>query len=472
MRQESSGVRRTRAFAAGAGLLAGVASGAALLAFAGIAVAHRLTVAGDADPGALIEATHVPPLLTVDGGPVELGYDIYCAAPDPDPESGAPCDAAGAVYIRPGQSGPFRSIPLKLDPEASQGRYVAEVPEQVASDEGGFSYYAVVRNERTGAETTIPAGGKTAPQQSFPLGHPVTVALGTHSFGSVRRANARVALAGWGGGRDDVGLEEGPLATPIGATSFDVDRSGAVSVLDEAKHRVLRFRAEHLVDAVPVDVTGTLADMSVGPDGTIYVLETAGQGPNSTPLLRRFGPNGAAEGSWHAAERTVAAVRIGPDGPVTLEYPAGQWLPAEDDGTVLQGKAQEERGRSGRPLAGGNDIVVLRTGNEIRAALVGPAGVIRSWRVESETPIAEVQLAEPVGERLALVFRVYTDDRDEFLALVLGRAGVVERFSLDPADWAESAPISRFRLAGSSLYQLGTSPAGMFVDRFDLEVRP
>ena len=89
MRQESSGVRRTRAFAAGAGLLAGVASGAALLAFAGIAVAHRLTVAGDADPGALIEATHVPPLLTVDGGPVELGYDIYCGAPDPDPESGA-----------------------------------------------------------------------------------------------------------------------------------------------------------------------------------------------------------------------------------------------------------------------------------------------------------------------------------------------------------------------------------------------
>jgi hypothetical protein len=49
---------------------------------------------------------------------------------------------------------------------------------------------------------------------------------------------------------------------------------------------------------------------------------------------------------------------------------------------------------------------------------------------------------------------------------------VVQRFSVQPAEWAESAPLARFRLAGSRLYQLGASQAGAFVDRFDLEVSP
>jgi hypothetical protein len=471
MRRESSEVRRKRAFAAGAGLVAGVTAGAALLALASVAVAHRLTSAADADPGALIEVTHVPPLLTVDAEPVELRYDVYCAAPGPDPESGAPCDAAGTVHVRRGQSGAFQSIPLRLDPDASHDRYVAEVPDAVASGEEGFSYYAVLRNVRTGAETTLPAGGETAPQRSSPLGHSVAVALGGHSFGSVRRADARIASARWGAGHEDVGLEEGPLTAPIGATSFDVEASGTVAVLDEAKHRMLRFRAGKVVGVVPLEISGTLADMSIGADGTIYVLETAGQGPDSTPLLRSFQPNGDSKASWHAAERTVSAVRMGPDGPVTLEYPAAQWMPAEDHGGVLERKAQEQRGRPGRPLPGSDDVVVLRTGKEVRVALVGPGGVNRSWRVESETPIAEVQLAEPLGNRLVLVFRVYTDSRDEFVALVLDGKGLVERFSLESSDWAEAAPISRFRLAGSSLYQLGSTPTGMFVDRFDLEVR-
>jgi hypothetical protein len=47
----------------------------------------------------------------------------------------------------------------------------------------------------------------------------------------------------------------------------------------------------------------------------------------------------------------------------------------------------------------------------------------------------------------------------------------VARASLDSVDWAETAPLSRFRLRGSSLYQLGSTSAGLFVDRFDLEVK-
>jgi hypothetical protein len=85
--------------------------------------------------------------------------------------------------------------------------------------------------------------------------------------------------------------------------------------------------------------------------------------------------------------------------------------------------------------------------------------------------LAEVQLAELLGQQLVIVARVYTDDADEFVGLVLGAEGLTRRFSLDAADWAETAPLGRFRVAGSSLYQLGSTPAGAFVDRFDLEVR-
>jgi hypothetical protein len=115
--------------------------------------------------------------------------------------------------------------------------------------------------------------------------------------------------------------------------------------------------------------------------------------------------------------------------------------------------------------------VVERIGaGELRLADVAAGAAERSWRITSATPLGEVQLAEPHGSRLVVVVKTYTDERDEFLVLVLGHSGLVERFSVEPFQWAESAPLARFRLADSSLYHLGSTPAGAFVDRFDLEV--
>jgi hypothetical protein len=454
-----------------AGLTAGVAAGLALLVLSGAALAHRLGTPGDADPGTLIEAAHVPPLLTVGERPVELRYDIYCPSSGSDPEGGAPCDAGGSVYVRAGESGPFQAIPLELDAAAAQGRYVARVPSVIASSPSGFTYYAKLRNRQTGVEAILPPGGATAPQRSLPIGGAVMAKLGTHAFGLVRQADARVASASWGSGIDQVGLEDGPQATPMGASAFDVDAAGEVVVLDEAKKRLLRFapgaRTPH---AVPLAINGTLADLALAPDGSVYVLETAGQGPAETPLIRSFDANGHSLGSWHTAERTSAALRMGPSGPVILEYPAGQWMPAAVGGDAVEPAIQEGQGRAGQPVAGAGEIVVLRTGNEVRVALVGPGRVRASWRIQTVTPLAEVQLAEPLGQRLVVVLRVYNDSRDEFVALVLDAKGVVKQFSLDSADWAETAPLSRFRLAGSSLYQLGSSSTGTFVDRFDLGV--
>jgi hypothetical protein len=464
----SARVRHRLTWAA-AGLAAGVAAGLLPLILTGAAGARREAHATAAAPTDRLEAVHRPPLLTVAGETVELRYDIYCPAL---PESEAPCDAGGTVYVRAGVAGPFRAVPLRVDPAAVEGRYVAQVPADIASSSSGFSYYAVLRDSAGGAATTLPAGGATAPHRSLPMGTPVTVNLGAHSFGSIEGPNARVVTASWGSGPGQAGLEDGPEATPIGGSAFDVDASGTVSVLDEANHRVLRFRpSADAPVAVPLSISGRIADLSVGSDGTMYILEFPGANA-PFPVMRAFDRIGHAKETVTLAERTASQLRLGPDGPVALQYPSSQWMPIEAGGQPLLSTGQQAGARSARLLTGGAQAVVLRRGvGEIRAALVAPGGAVRSWRVQSATPLAEVQLAEPLGNGIVLVFRVYTDESDEFEALVLGDAGIVKRLTLASADWAETAPLGRFRLVGSSLYQLGSTPNGLFVDRFDLGVR-
>lgn len=453
-----------RTLAGQAGTLAGLAVGVAVIAFSGSALGHQsvgVQLAGR------LAATHVPPLLTTPEEPVALRYDAYCVGSDEGDES--TCDVHGVAYVRPGESGAFTDVPIVEEQRATEGRYVASLPE-AASWSDGFSYYAVLVDRASGATVTLPSGGASAPQRSLPLGGAVQIDLGTHAFDLTRRRDARVAEANWGGGDKDVGLEQGRNLSPIGGASFDVGRDGTVLILDEANRRVLSWqKGARAPERMPVAVAGTLADMSLAPDGSLYILESVAA-PGRSPLVRRFDGYGRELEAFEIAEPTSSQIRIGPDGPVALQHPSGQWMPVASGGSPLGAAGQRSRGRAGRLIPGGREIVILRQLNEIRVALRRANGRQQAWRITSKTRLAEVQLAEPLGNRLVLVVRVYTDDRDEFVALVMGERGLTAKFSLESADWAETAPLSRFRVAGSSLYQLGSTPAGLFVDRFDLEV--
>ncbi len=448
-----------------AGILTGALAGALTVVLAGTALANRMIQPVERS---LIEATHLPPLLTTRGEDIELRYDVYCASSEA--EADTPCSANGTVFARAGDAGAFTPIGMSKQRVVSEGRFVARLPDAIARSQSGFSYYAVIRSDESDLSTTLPAGGAAAPQRSLPLARPIAIGLGTHEFGNARRASARVAEAAWGTGAGEAGLEQGRNLTPIGGSAFDIDGDGAVVVLDEANKRLLRWtddRGRRRPESTPLAINGTLADLSIAGDGTIYVLETTG--PHGKPLLRTFGRDGAAQAAIAVAERP-SQVRVGPGGPVLNHSASAQWSSAARDGKPIGVSEQVHASESGRPLPDGREIVILRNGGEVRVALVGGAGVQRSWIVDSETPLAEVQLAEPHGAGVVLVTRVFTDDRDEFVVVVLDRRGVAQRFSLDSADWAETAPLSRFRVRGSSLYQLGSTPAGLFVDRFDLEV--
>ena len=447
------------------GVLAGSTVGVVATILAGTAVAQQVP----APPQAVLEATHLPPLLTLPGEPVRLAYDVHCIpAGVDDPEWS--CDASGTAYVRAVGESTFSPLPLRLEEANGQRQLTTGVPRALAAGSGGFEYYAQVRSAATGESLTTPAGGAEAPNRSLPLGNAIDVSLGSHRFGSTVQGD-RVASAPWGDGPYDAGLEQGKNIGAIGASAFDVDRSGAVLLLDEAHRRLLRWgRGTTTPTRVPLSVEGRLADMVADDDGSIYVLETVAR-TGRRPLVRRFDEFGRELDAVETAERTPSQIRLGPAGPVVLQQPSGQWLPVANDGAPLAPERQRRAGSNGRPLRGGGEVVVLREGNEVRAAVVANDRVRSAWRITSHTPVGEVQLAQPLGKRLALVVRLYSESSAEFVVLVLDRDGLARGFALDTADWAETAPLGRFRLVDGSLYRLGSDTQHAFVDRFDMEVR-
>jgi hypothetical protein len=427
---------RLRSLAGGAaGIAAGVIGGVVLTS------GQAAVPAAPARGPALIDATHVPPALTLPGEPVQLRYGLVCTPRD----DGLPCDGSGAVYVRVGHAAPFRPYALRRDDDSRDGRYFFDVPAELAE---GFSYYAVLRDDATGASVTVPSGGAEAPHLSVPLREPVAIALGRHAFGAERTPDARVVVAGWG----DVGLAGSRELGYTGPSAFDVEPDGTVDLLDSVNRRVVRF-AHGGHETVPLEGDLRLADFAAEPDGSFDVLDAHG-------ALTRFHRDGTTAWTQKLADRTWAKLA---HGGVVLQEPSEQWMPVADKGTPL---TRPEQARRGHLDAQG--LIVDRVGEgEIRIA---DARGLRSWRITSETPLGEVQLAERHGNGIVVVTHAYTDDRDEFVVLVLGGRGVVQRFSVSSDTWTETAPLGRFRVAGDALYRLRTTPAGATVDRFDLEV--
>jgi hypothetical protein len=447
-----------------------LAGGAAGIA-AGVIGGIGLTSLSAASPPALgshigVESSHLPPVLTLPGEPVRLRYAIVCRPRD----DGEPCAGSGEVYVRAGQSGSFQRLALSRGDDSQDGRYFVDLPPSIAGSERGFSYYAELRDDSTGEIVTVPSGGAAAPQRSLPLRQTAQIDLGVHPFGQTRKPDARPVHAPWGSGVGQAGLAGSRELGFVGPSAFDVGTAGQVTLLDQVNRRVERWRRGR-AEATAIAVSGGLADFAAEPDGTLDVLEPPDH-LTRAPVLRSFDADGSSRWTQQLGDRTWAKLVVGPNGPVAQQQPSEQWRPLAEHGQALGRAAQAARGRTGRPLLSGRDLVVERRGRaEIRIAEVAGNAVMRSWNIVGSTPLGEVQLAEPVGGRIVMVAKTYTEDRNEDVVLVLDRTGVVQSFSVEPHEWAEAAPLARFRLAGSSLYQLGSAPSGAFVDRFDLEVQ-
>jgi hypothetical protein len=371
-------------------------------------------------------------------------------------ELGGICAPKGSVFVRPSGGAAFVELPLKREPD---GLLSAEA----SVGAGGFDYYAEIANGR-GEKVTLPQAAADAPQHVWPLRSWTTIDLGTEQFGETRSPSSAVAELAWGKGARALGLDSGREQSRIGPSAFDVASDGSVVVLDQVNHRLLRLRRGESPTEQAIGFAGGEGDLAVGQDGTIYVLDAGG----SQPVVRSFSPTGDLIAGTPLAEPTADMVRVGPNGPLVHAYPSEMWLPTGRGLPPLAPEQQLAGAQVARGVEGGLAIVVHASPAEARFALVRGDHVVHSWLVRSSTSLGEVQLAEPYGDGLIVVVRLWNEKRAEFRVLELEPSGLAGSFAVERAEWAETASLSRFRLHGTTLYQLRSAPSGVEIATFEI----
>jgi hypothetical protein len=387
------------------------------------------------------------------GQRVTVRYDAVCQSDG----SGKPCKLAGNVFVRRNGEFAFRRVPLVAG-EAST--LTAELDGVTAG--AGFSYYAIVE-DGSGTAITVPQGGAAAPQRAWTAPDMTVAALGTHAFGRARRPDGRSMSASWGNGAGALGLITGRGQVPIGPSAFDVAPDGSITVLDQVNDRLAVYM-QGRVKYVPIAFAGGEGDLAIGADGMAYVLDHAVE-----PVVRTYTPAGALAAVARIEDRGADMLRAGPSGALVHAYPGDMWLPVGRAGRPLEPTAQAAAAQAGLSVGGrGDEVVVHADPKEALFALVHSDRVLHAWRVTSATTIGEVQLAEPLGDGLLVVLRLWTETQAEFVALVLTPQGLSASFAIGAEEWAESAPLGRFRLHEGTLYELRSAPSGAEIVSFDI----
>jgi hypothetical protein len=409
--------------------------------------------------GSFGEILHTPVLLSRAGEPVELSYDFVCGVPQFEPGGG--CSPGGSVFVRPAGRAAFAELPLRRD---GDGLLTAMVGAQEAA--GGFDYYARIDNGR-GQAVELPGGASAAPHHVWPLESWTTVDLGAARFGETRAPTSVVASFAWGKEDRATGLDSGHEQSRIGPSAFDVAPDGSVVLLDQVNDRLTIVSPGGKPDHVPIAFEGGEGDLAVAGDGTIYVLDAS-----EIPMVRAFTPRGYPIAATRLAESTADMVRVGPNGPLVHAYPSEMWLPTGAGRPPLMRAEQFAAAEPARPVEGGLAVVVRASDQEAKLALVRGDRVAHAWIVHGGANLGEVQLAEPYGDGLLVVIRVWTEKQAEFRVVRLRPKGLAESFAVDRGEWAETASLSRLRLHGSTLYQLRSRPSGIEIVTFEIAGRP
>jgi hypothetical protein len=407
-----------------------------------------------AGPGSFGEILHTPVLLARAGEPVELKYDVVCGVSQNEPR--AACSSKGSVFVRPEGRSTFVEHPLARD---HSGLLTATVSEGEARS--GFDYYAELENGR-GQTARLPAGAGAAPHHVWPLRTWTTVAL-DEPFRGTREPDSVAARFAWGKGEHALGLDSGREQSRIGPSAFDVAPDGSIVLLDQVNRQLVVMRGEKRSE-LPIAFAGGEGDLAVAPDGTIYVLDAGGAAPSVAAFTRA----GDLIAETPLAEPSADMVRAGPSGPLVHAYPSEMWLPTGAGRPPLSPNEQIADAQTARSFGNGVGVVVSASPDEARLALVRGDRVLQAWLLRGSTSLGEVQLAEPYGDGLLAVVRLWNEKQAEFRVVRLARDGLAESFSVDRAEWAETASLSRFRLHGDTLYQLRSTASGLEIATFEI----
>ena len=426
-------------------------------------------------PGAVFEATHLPPLLVLPGEPVAAHVRRALrsrrawttrrrAATSPGRCS---CASTAAATSR-------RSRCAEPTPRGIR-QLTASVPDSFAAAPSGFEYYAELERVGTGDRLLVPPGGAAAPYRSH--------VAEQRDRCRPRRRTTSARIAAEPESRQRAGVTARLRRARAGkeprsdrGSAFDVDAGGTVFLLDEAHRRVLRWaRGAQQPARVPVSVDGT-ARRPGGRRRRLALRPRVGRAtrarrPARSPLRR--------DGTRARRRRDGRAVAVtDPHGAGWAGRPGAALAPVDARRARRHAarRRSEQRAPSERPDVRCDRVArssSFARGNEIRSPSRLTTGVERSWRLTSETPLGEVQLAEPIGRASRPRRPACTGRADEFVvARSRSAAASRQQFALDVGGLGRDGAA---RAASGSSADPSTSSARtrpeLFVDRYDLEVR-
>ena len=265
-------------------------------------------------------------------------YPVECAV----------CALQGTLSVRRAGDSDFDEIPLSTRVDASGHHTVAGLVPADYTTGAGFDYYVEIEDKR-GHAITLPGGGAAAPQHSWVVSRWTTVELGKQGFESTRLPDAVLVKAPWGKGDNDVGLIYRHRGLPLyGPSAFDVAKDGSIVLLDQLNDRLSFYSPESLTPPRhrPIPFTDVHGDLALDGNGTIYVLDPR---KNTGATVRSFTHDGKLLASTQLAEG-AQTLAIGPQGPIALIYPDGQWVPVGAGRNLLAPQQQKAGARSVRDL--------------------------------------------------------------------------------------------------------------------------
>jgi hypothetical protein len=421
------------------------------------ALAVGAAQAGATRPQAIgsLEIYQTNPVLVRAGETVLMPVGVVCSTAD-----GNPCTATVALGTRDGGSEPWQVTNVEFAPGLTFDLTGPASRAVGSSASGSVSFYLTA--EAAGGPSAATVDVESSSRSFYVTRDLPVLSIPTVAFGRVRRGTTALFLP-WGSGRIRAGLVPGAESATLGPPSFDVDGSGRIYLADAVQGRLAEFARGRLVREIRMTM-GVKAAMAVAPDGGLFVADSSG--PLAT--IRRIDPSGAIGSASVIGPGFVSQVRaVGDEGCVSL-LPLDAWFRVSSSGEPPIGPT------TGMPLDSGSSLIRVGGQGSVRLAYVTGDEVRDAVELVSAQHLGEVALAEPDGTGgvwvVVHVWRYAPSPADQFQVLHVASGAIVASFAVGDQRFADTPPLSRFRLGGDGdLYQMTTSPAGMRIVRYDLE---
>jgi hypothetical protein len=424
---------------------------AALAAVGGIPSVPGVAAARAGAPGTILQIFHRSPVLVRAGERVRIPVDVVCA------RGGAACRGQAGLAVRESGRG-WRSWSaasaegLQFDLTAPVGR----------AGGGGVLAYRLTARGPGGRVSTLPEAGAL---HLYVAGSMEDIPVAAVPFGRVRGGRTVLYLP-WGSGPGTAGLAPGNESATVGPSSFDVDRAGRIHLVDPLHHRVAVFGDGRLVEETVVAVPPR-TDIAVAAGGAGTLASEAAAPGGRTVTVRAVGASGRLGPTVPLGRAGLAELRTNGASAVAHLLPLDAWVPAE------RGAGSGRLGLvDGRPLPGGGLLLSSVVGDSVRLGRVRGGRVVTAVELRFHAALGDLALAEAVGRGFLAVVHLTTSrpaPADQYQVVRVRRDGSVSSFAVASRAFAETMPLSRFRLGkDGQLYQLATSPDGVRIVRYGI----